>query len=504
MLEKDSSIIGRTISERLIIIHLKVFFIDFLMYRIRAADGSAATVRWEGILQDAKGNDGEWLGVEWDNPERGKHNGEYKGQKLFEVTKPNSGSFVRKAAAKKGLVLADMLSEYRGANGFLSLDNTDLETVGSVSDFPSHVRTVNASHTLVGSFQFIWDILDVAPFIETLILGQTHFYAFPPATKTYDLKEIVVNHTNLNEEHIKILFQAFPKLEKIDISYCSLPPLSIFSNVNSLKDIHLDGLKITDFNDVSQNLGKLPNLEILSLCNNELTKVEYLPNTFLSLTTIMIKSNKIEDVFSIDGLLKFPKLEDLSLQRNPFQEKTGEIEARMITVVRFPHLKKLNGSQIAPSELYQSEIQYLEFYAKDVAANGSAKHQRWDELVKKFGEPAMPVEKPVTQKKKATIKFVYGDQTITKTIPLSMKIGLLSSRIPKLFKVQEPELELAIETGNYKAYLSYPEQTLAEVGCTDESIIYAGKPGEHLIDETQQAISFKLRSISAHIETNDE
>ena len=473
------------------------------MFRIRANDGSAATVRWKGVLKDSRGNEDTWLGVEWDNAERGKHNGEYQGKKLFEVSKPNSGSFVRESAAKKGLVLADMLSEYRGANGFLSLDNTDLETVGEVKNFPDHVRTLNASKTLVGSFQFIWDLLNAVPFIETLILGQTHYYSFPEAPKQYDLKEIIINNTNVSDDNINTLFKAFPKLEKIDVSYLLTPPsLSIFTPISTLKDIHLDGLNISNFDDVSKAIGKLPNLESLSLCNNKMKTIEYTPDTFLSLTTLAIKSNLIEDAFSIDGLLSLPKLEDLSLQRNPFQEKTGEIEARMIIVVRFPHIKKLNGSPIASSELYQSEIQYLEFFAKDVALNGSAKHQRWDELVKKFGAPDVPIEKPVSQKKKVTVKLVFGEQTIQKTVPLSMKISLLSSVIQKLFKQKDTQLDLAIETGNYKGYLLYPEQTLAEVGCTDDSIIYAGRKGENIIDESQQAVMFKLRSISENIETS--
>ena len=83
-----------------------------------------------------------------------------------------------------------------------------------------------------------------------------------------------------------------------------------------------------------------------------------------------------------------------------------------------------------------------------------------------------------------------------------MKISLLSSVIQKLFKQKDTQLDLAIETGNYKGYLLYPEQTLAEVGCTDDSIIYAGRKGENIIDESQQAVMFKLRSISENIETS--
>lgn len=44
-------------------------------------DGRLCTVRYQGEVQGTKG---EWLGVEWDDPTRGKHAGEHQGVKYFE------------------------------------------------------------------------------------------------------------------------------------------------------------------------------------------------------------------------------------------------------------------------------------------------------------------------------------------------------------------------------------------------------------------------------------
>ena len=38
---------------------------------------------------------GVWLGVEWDDPTRGKHSGEHEGVSYFKTQVPESGSFVR-------------------------------------------------------------------------------------------------------------------------------------------------------------------------------------------------------------------------------------------------------------------------------------------------------------------------------------------------------------------------------------------------------------------------
>lgn len=49
----------------------------------RVSFGSAlCTVRYIGPVEGT-GEEKEWLGVEWDDPTRGKHNGEHKGRKYF-------------------------------------------------------------------------------------------------------------------------------------------------------------------------------------------------------------------------------------------------------------------------------------------------------------------------------------------------------------------------------------------------------------------------------------
>lgn len=57
-------------------------------------DNALCTVRYYGPLPD---QNGDWLGVEWDDLERGKHNGQYKGKRIFEPLSPSPhcASFIR-------------------------------------------------------------------------------------------------------------------------------------------------------------------------------------------------------------------------------------------------------------------------------------------------------------------------------------------------------------------------------------------------------------------------
>jgi dynactin complex subunit len=44
-------------------------------------DGALCTVRYVGAVRTTKG---EWLGVEWDDGQRGKHSGEHEGKRYFD------------------------------------------------------------------------------------------------------------------------------------------------------------------------------------------------------------------------------------------------------------------------------------------------------------------------------------------------------------------------------------------------------------------------------------
>lgn len=66
----------------------------FYVGRRLSYDGSLCTVCYIGVLAGTKG---DWLGVEWDDTTRGKHDGTHKGQRIFACrsSSPTAASFVR-------------------------------------------------------------------------------------------------------------------------------------------------------------------------------------------------------------------------------------------------------------------------------------------------------------------------------------------------------------------------------------------------------------------------
>ena len=83
----------------------------------------AGTVRYVG---EVDGHKGVWVGIEWDNPSRGRHDGEVQGKRYFRcsVEGENSASFVRPQKLQHGVTLYDALMEqytvtrgdYKGAH----------------------------------------------------------------------------------------------------------------------------------------------------------------------------------------------------------------------------------------------------------------------------------------------------------------------------------------------------------------------------------------------------
>lgn len=75
-----------------------------------------ATVRYVGAVE---GHDGVWVGVEWDDPGRGKHDGSTGGRRYFSCASGGpAGSLVRLAKVGRGAALEDaLLARYTNRQG---------------------------------------------------------------------------------------------------------------------------------------------------------------------------------------------------------------------------------------------------------------------------------------------------------------------------------------------------------------------------------------------------
>uniref|UniRef100_A0A8D2JJU8 Tubulin-specific chaperone E n=1 Tax=Sciurus vulgaris TaxID=55149 RepID=A0A8D2JJU8_SCIVU len=99
-------------------------------------NGEHGTVRFSGIVPPVAGL---WLGVEWDNPERGKHDGSHEGTVYFKCRHPTGGSFIRPnkvnfgvdflTAVKNRYVLEDGAEDH-GKEQIITIGKKPVETIG--------------------------------------------------------------------------------------------------------------------------------------------------------------------------------------------------------------------------------------------------------------------------------------------------------------------------------------------------------------------------------------
>jgi len=101
-----------------------------------------ATVRYAGPVQ---GQEGLWLGLEWDDVSRGKHSGAVEGIQYFRCKTPGAGSFVRaeKVDTRGSSVPEALLARYSNERGELGLDVQDEELyVHTVRQRRVHIQVV--------------------------------------------------------------------------------------------------------------------------------------------------------------------------------------------------------------------------------------------------------------------------------------------------------------------------------------------------------------------------
>ena len=79
------------------------------------------------------GKEGTWVGLEWDDISRGKHEGSVQGTQYFKCLRgPNSASFVRSDKVKPGISLTEAIRQ-RYTPGVENLERMSVQTVGNRS-----------------------------------------------------------------------------------------------------------------------------------------------------------------------------------------------------------------------------------------------------------------------------------------------------------------------------------------------------------------------------------
>ncbi|KAL8926477.1 MAG: hypothetical protein Q9172_001780 [Xanthocarpia lactea] len=104
-------------------------------------DGFLCTIRWRGEIEGLKG---QWLGVEWDDPSRGKHDGRYGEKRYFDCRSkaPTAASFIRPdskhidvpqsflSAVREKYGSGDIPQDAKGKSSIIVISGKEVDEVG--------------------------------------------------------------------------------------------------------------------------------------------------------------------------------------------------------------------------------------------------------------------------------------------------------------------------------------------------------------------------------------
>ncbi|KAG1756341.1 uncharacterized protein EDB91DRAFT_1092070 [Suillus paluster] len=406
--------------------------------RIYILSGYFGTVKYVGPVD---GTTGLWLGVEWDDSNRGKHDGIKDGKRYFECRVSNSGSFIRPSssiccgcsflqalnnkyvetvhgtASQEKIVLGSSngaieveavdLDKIRGKFANLerlrevSLDNEMVSTgndPGEILSTCPNIRGLDLSATLLSSWDVVAMITAELPQLERLALNRNRLRPPPsqlPASACLRLSEIQLNGTWTSWEEFTSIAVFMPQLRIAELGYNGLTFLShakISAVLSRIEILNFDSNQLEDWRHISEALTPCTSLQRLILSSNGIEMIpprSSCPSHLRGLKVLSLSSNKLHNSRDIDQLYEWcPQLETLSLANNPLTEA---FSARQQVIAKIPPLRVLDATAISAKERSDSELFYLSFVAKTVPGRDEDKmkeHRQWKTLCMKHGRPA--------------------------------------------------------------------------------------------------------------------
>ncbi|EIW60185.1 uncharacterized protein TRAVEDRAFT_164763 [Trametes versicolor FP-101664 SS1] len=285
--------------------------------------GFLGTVRFVGPVD---GTQGVWLGVEWDDPKRGKHDGVKDGKRYFTCLVPNSGSFIRPSPAicygvtfltaltakyvesplgalsSEKVVLGSSggaieveavgLDKIRGKLAQLerlrevSLDNecvSQADTPGELARKCPGIRGLDLSKNLISGWDVVSAITVELSGLRRLSLNQNRLR--PPqyfCVAAFErLEELQLNATFTTWEEFQAIIPHMPALASVELGYNGLRSAdkvqghdtARWPKNSTIRSINLDGNELDQFADACARMHNLSALQRLVLTSNHITQI---------------------------------------------------------------------------------------------------------------------------------------------------------------------------------------------------------------------------------------
>uniref|UniRef100_A0A669ET96 Tubulin-specific chaperone E n=1 Tax=Oreochromis niloticus TaxID=8128 RepID=A0A669ET96_ORENI len=294
--------------------------------------GERATVRYFGPVPPTAGL---WLGVEWDSPDRGKHDGSHEGVQYFTCRHPTGGSFVRPAKVSFGV---DYLTAVRQAYKIDSEEVLSEEISISRKKLKwGNIKERGQQLDRLEGLQLSYNRLRLPPDPSALR------HAFSA------LRVLVLNGCQLTWPQILECAPMWPQLEDLCVEENNITELQRPEGLlQSLKSLSLSSNPLVQ--DSVLSLSALPRLEQLNLSKTGLSVIQFedaAPGShtamYAALKNLNLDHNNITEWFVVNELAKLPSLVRLSCRGNKLVSGDGNPKtANQMLIAKLEQLVVLN------------------------------------------------------------------------------------------------------------------------------------------------------------------
>uniref|UniRef100_A0A131XQE3 Tubulin-specific chaperone E n=1 Tax=Ixodes ricinus TaxID=34613 RepID=A0A131XQE3_IXORI len=376
-----------------------------------SCDGHYGVVRYLGPVIDTKGT---WIGIEWDDPNRGKHNGCHNGVQYFNTRSETGGSFIRPQKLDETLSVPDaMRSKYfatlpcpdgskdvllmeaprcnrivefvgpEKVSMMLSRGETIVEAslshmpvdragdLGEVAQLVPNLRYLDLSHTLLATWEQVAEVTRPMSRLISLNLSKNVLELPKSAVELRDafktLRQMVLRDVGYSWDQVLQCAEMWPWVEDLVVSLNGIdllrtPPDSLFGQ---LRHLSLQENPIASWDTVCK-LGHLPKLEQLTLADCDLTSIAF-PETapgektplFANLVSLNLRNNRLEEWSSLVELDKLARLDDLIVNGNPVTVRERRHVTRSLLLAQLGNLKLLDRTEISKMERREAGLFYV-------------------------------------------------------------------------------------------------------------------------------------------------
>ncbi|EYC10261.1 hypothetical protein Y032_0056g2646 [Ancylostoma ceylanicum] len=451
-----------------------------------AVGGYGATVRYVGNVE---GHAGVWVGVEWDDPRRGKHDGLVNGVRYFTTSAPKGGSLVKIQNICPGVdLLTAILKRYADdidENVFV-VSSKAVELVGMQSTSMKQSNVHRLSHIVLESCAVAKPPPETcAPFKRCVSLNLfnnllRHWDDVHKILKYFPaLRELVLRKNRMEPAEQGPAWQDVDHVHDLIISDCEVTSesaINILHFLPSLRSVYAVGNRLSTFRipDLSANItsldlgsnplrclsnisGNLTRLEKLSVADCGIEKLLVSEGQFPSLSILNIKDNVISDWSSINQLQRIPKLSVLYMDCENLSCVPG-IDIHEVVIAKLSKLIDLNRFDVSSVERQSAEVRFLDkYFAAEEAVK--ADHLNDIERLKKIHGTgaAAPKSRGLDV---LSLSISYEGKTVKRRLPLAITVQKLTEMVGRVFSVGTMNVRLELDKGSHRVELDNPMRPL--------------------------------------------